>query len=307
MKKSLTILISAVLVVTSLSTFGLAKSARRPANDDLVAAAPIGELPFATTANTVGSSLETGEVQPTCTTIRSSVWYSITATEAGLLEAQLSSTFPAAVAVYEQTSDGLQEIACTFDTASSEMEFELDAHQPYLVQVGATGAKQGRADLSLVPSTWKEVSLFEQTFEWEREEEHVPVLSFRGAPRETDSSMYDVSVQISEQTPIRAGILTFGLVTQKIERQLVTIPRIATAAEVRITGRYDSSQYTCAADDGNGTCHAGTPLKDLGWLTEGGGSRAELVVTVRAEFEDKLLVERTQTVPYAGQILGLLP
>lgn len=307
MKKTIGTLVSVIVLVASVSGIALAQGGRRPANDDLAAAVAIAELPFSATVNTKGASLEPDEVQPSCRRIRSSVWYSVTGAGAGLQIAQLSSTFPAALAVYEQTPEALVETACMADRASIEMELKVESSKTYMVQLGSTARKQGKADLSLTPSPWKEISLFDQTFSREGEEQHVPILKVKGAPRETNPSMYDVTVQISEQVPVTVGVFTFGLVTQEIEQELVRIPASATEVTMKVTGRYDSSQYSCAADDGADTCYAGIPLKDLGWLTGGDGSRAELVVSIRAERNGEVLIERTQTVPYAGQILGLLP
>ena len=305
MKKAAGALISALLVVGSVPGMALAGGPRRPANDDLAGAIAISELPFTTSVSTKGASVQKNELQPSCQSMRSTVWYRFTAPETMALEVQVISSFSSALAIYEESAEALLETGCL--KGSSTGRFDIEANKTYLVQLGSTGREQGRADLSLVPSVWKEVSLFEHTYEREADEQHIPVAKVSGAPRETNPTMYDVTFGIGDQTPTTVGLMTFGLVTQKIEHELLRIPASTHRVTLKIVGRYDSSQYTCAADDGNGGCYAGSPLNDLGWLSGGEGSRAELVVTVMAERNGEVLIHRTQALPYAGQLFGLLP
>ncbi len=309
MKKIITTLVVALLAVGSISGIALGKGTRRPANDNLDAAAVVESLPFSTTVNLTGATLEPGEVQPSCAGIDGSVWYSFSVSEEGNVIGELSSSrFRSAAAIYERAADGsLIESACMEGTASLTTEFKAFPESLYLIQLGAAGKKQGIVDLSLRLSTWRDVSLFDYTFHRETEEQRIPLVHVKGEPRTHNPSMYDVTVQVSEQEPARFGILTFGLVTRKVEAELLRIPASTTDVRIQITGRYDSSQYTCAVDDGGDVCYAGAPLKDLDWLTGGDGSRAELVIAVSAQRNGEVLVERTQSVPYAGQVLGLIP
>ena len=305
MKKAAGVLISALLVVGSVPGMALAGGPRRPANDDLAGAVAIAELPFTTAVSSKGASVEKNELQPSCQSMRSTVWYRFTAPETMALDVQVVSKLSWALAIYEETAEAPVETGCL--TGSPTGRFDIEADKTYLVQLGNTGREQGRADLSLVPSVWKDVSLFEHTYERNAEEQHIPLLKVSGTPRETNPSMYDVTFGVSQQTPMTIGVMTFGLVTQKIEQELLRIPASSHRVTLKIVGRYDSSQYTCAADDGNGGCYAGSPLNDLGWLSGGEGSRAELVVTVLAERNGEVVAHRTQALPYAGQVFGLLP
>ncbi|MFP5352384.1 MAG: hypothetical protein ACLGIB_07475 [Actinomycetota bacterium] len=305
--KKITSLVAAVLVLTSLAGLAHARGTRRPANDDLGAAVAVPALPFAETTTLRGATLEELEPQPTCKAIRSSVWYGFSVAEEGNVIGELSSTFRSSLAVFEQTAEGLVETACGFGQAGTEIEFKALPDRIYLIQLGATTTKQGVADLSLRLSEWREEKLYEYVYHQESEETYLPLVSVWGRQRENNPSMYDVTLGVSQQQPVSKGVLTFGLVTKEVKAELVRIPASTTKVVFSIIGRYDSSQYTCAVDDGGETCHAGAPIKDLNWLTSGDGSRAELVISLRAERNGEVLQERTIVVPYAGQVTGLLP
>ncbi|MDQ3957623.1 MAG: hypothetical protein M3273_04800, partial [Actinomycetota bacterium] len=68
-----------------------------------------------------------------------------------------------------------------------------------------------------------------------------------------------------------------------------------------------SSQYTCAVDDGGNTCYAGTPLRDPNWLGGGDAKRAEMIVTIEVHKDGRVILERSQAIPFVGQAFGLLP
>ncbi|MDQ3915827.1 MAG: hypothetical protein M3323_10955 [Actinomycetota bacterium] len=303
------ILASVVLVVLvgSVSVAAYAKGARRPANDESSAASVVETLPFSETVSLKGATLQPDEVQPSCSPIRSSIWYALSPPEEGTVMGDVSSTFSSALAVYEQTAEGLPlEVACTSGQAGSALEFKGSPGKLYLVQLSSTGKKQGIADVAFYMSSWKDIALIDQTFQRTVDEHHFPIVRLKGQPRPSDPSMYDVNVMVSDQQKT-VGILTFGLVKEKMEAELVHIPKIATTVRLQVTGRYDSSQYRCAADDGGGTCYLGAPLRDMSWLTGGEASRAELVVTISVQKDDRVILERSQSIPYAGQALGLLP
>jgi hypothetical protein len=308
MKKSLGSMILVLLVTGSLTAVAHAKGERRPANDETATASVIEALPYSETVSLRGATLQPEEPQPSCSTIRGSVWYALSVAEEGTVIGEVSSTFPSAQAVYEQSADGLlHEAACGSGPAGSKMEFEAVPNQIYLVQLSSTGKKQGIADIALSMSSWKEISLVDRTFERKIDEQNVPLLELKGRPRANDPSMYDVSITAWQQQPATVGVLTFGLVNREIEARLAKVPATATSVRLQIHGRYDSSQYRCAVDDGGNTCYAGSPLQDLSWLTGSESSRAELVVTMTVMANDQVILERSQSVPYAGQALGLLP
>lgn len=305
MKKILS-LSCVVAILFGLIGIAQARGTRRPTNDQMSGAALISALPFAESASLRGSTLEADEVQPSCGSISGSIWYGFSVPSEGNVIAELSSTSRSTVAVFEQTAEGLVEAACSPANAGG-VEFKTSPERTYLVQVGSAGKKQGIVDLNLRLSEWVDKTIFEQSFHRKSEEQHIPLVWVKGAPRETAPTMYDVTFGVSEQQPVSVGILTFGLVTQKVEAELLRLPASTTDVTLRVTSRYDSSQYTCAADNGGDTCYVGAPFQDLNWLTGGEGERAELVISISASRNGQVLQERTVTAPYAGQPLGLLP
>lgn len=306
MKKAMCSMVLA-LMLAGPAAVAEAKEARAPAHDDMARATVVETLPFSETARTRGASLESDEAQPSCTTIRGSVWYALSVPEDGMVIAEVSSTFPSSTAVLTSSvEESPMEVACSTGTAGSTLEFEAAAGQIYLIQLGATTKKQGLADVSFRMSSWKEITLVDRVVEHKIDEQRLPLARVQGRPRPSDLSMYDVTVTVGDQQR-SFGIVTFGLVQQSIDQELVTIPEIATKIRLQITARYDSSQRRCALDDGGETCYLGLPLRDPTWLTGGDGSRAELVVTISATKGSMVLVERSQSIPYAGQVLSLLP
>ncbi len=306
MKKTLSSMILAI-AVAALGPVAGAREAQPPAHDDVAMARVVDALPFSETVSTRGATLEGDEAQPSCTPIRGSVWYALSPPEDGTVIAETSSTFPSGTAVLTPAPEGAPvEIACSAGQAGSTLEFEATAGQLYLIQLSTTTKKQGLADVSFRMSSWKEITLVDHVVERKIDEQRFPLVRVKGGPRSNDPSMYDISIGVGQQQH-SFGVLTYGLVRQTVDRELVTIPAIATKIRLHVTGRYDSSQYRCALDDGGQTCYAGVPLRDPSWLTRGGGSRAELVVTISAEKDGAVLVERSQAIPYAGQALGLIP
>ncbi len=306
MKKPTMILFLMVVAMGLIGPNALAGRVRPPANDDLAAATAISALPFVDTVDLRSATLEPEETQPACRGIRSSVWYSLSLQQEETLVIRLSGTAATALSIVQQTPDDMAEVACTSTDVSAPLELRATAGGTYLVQVGSAGKRRGTATVDLSLSTWKEVSLVDETFAHESDEQNIPILSVKGGPRATNPSMYDVTVQAWQQPAQTLGVLTFGLVTHRFEANLIRIPPSATAVHLKITGRYDSSQYACAVDQGE-TCHAAVPFHDAAWLSSGDAQRAELVVTVTAERDGQVIFERSHSVPYAGQALGMLP
>ncbi len=306
MKKTLSIT-AVALAVAGFGAVAQAEEARTPANDDAATARVVEGLPFSEALDIRGATLEPDETQPSCRPIRTSVWYALSVPEDGTVIAEMSSTFPSAMAVLAAGPDGAPtELACSDGQAGSALEFDAVPGTVYLIQVGKTTRKQGAADVSFRMSSWKEITLIDQVVERKIDEQRLPLAGVKGRPRSSDPAMYDVTIGVGQEKH-SFGILTYGLVRRDFELNLVNVPAIATKIRLQVTGRYDSSQYRCALDDGAETCYAGVPMRDLTWLTGGDGSRAELVVTISAEKDGAVLVQRSQTIPYAGQVLGLIP
>jgi hypothetical protein len=215
--------------------------------------------------------------------------------------------FPAAVAAYRLDPTGLAEVSCSSTGAANALELDVDASAVVMLQIGNTGRKAGTYDLDIRPARWQDKTITDFTYAHNSQEVRMQLLSIHGAPRVSDQSMYDVSVRISDLAPITRGILTFGLIKEKIDVDLLWIPASTSSVSVKMSARYDSSQYTCMSDQGEGqACDVNSPLKDPGSFGSD-GSKAELVVRVAAVRNGVVVAERSISVPFAGQIGGMLP
>lgn len=279
----------------------------RPNNDDLAAAEVVVETPFTDEANLRGAGLELGEPRSSCGKIRSSVWYQFTPVDDAQLITEVSSTFNSIVAVYSDAApDGLAQVACDGSSTSPDLEFNALAGKTYLIQLGSTTKKGGTADIKMSTTSWREKTITSFSQPVEVSDTGTAQVSIHGRPRANDETMYDLAVTAAGQPTIKRGILTFGLVQQNIDLDLVRIPRQHVQVDVTLGYRYDSSQYSCISDGGDGQgCSAKSPVKDLTWLTSGDGSRAELIVKVKVSKDEKALAERTVTIPFAGQVVGM--
>lgn len=278
----------------------------RPANDSAAAATVIETMPFSVTASLRGATLETGEAVPSCARPLGSVWFTRQVSKDESIDIAASMRAKGAVTAYLASAEGWAELACA-KGAAIEMTVDLRAGQVLLLQVANTTSVQPTFDLDVRPARWQKRLIQEHAFVRETQEQKIPVLRVEGAPRANDPSMYDVTITVSTQIPIRRSILTFGLVKEKIDVEALTIPASSTKVFVTVSARYDSSQYTCLSDQGSGSeCDANAPIKDLGWLSSDGSS-AELVIHLTAVRNGDVLADKAISVPFAGQVTGLLP
>ena len=305
--------VTAVASVLALALIGFVSPAAArsaPPNDDFGSATVISEVPFADTVNNRAATKELIEPQPSCRTAASrTVWYSFSPSEDMNFVAEAAGTFKSVLAVYGGTGVGdLAEMACSAGQTSPTVEFRGVAGQTYFIQLGSANGRAGKVDFKLAPSTWQERVLREVVQRVEVPEQNVNALRFYGRPRPSNSNMYDVTVSVAGQQQIDRGILSFGLLKEEVRLELIRIPQQRVTVATTLAYRYDSSQYTCLSDGGEGqACTAGSPIKDLNWLTSGEGSRAELIIRVSVAHQDRILAERVVTIPYAGQAGGLVP
>jgi hypothetical protein len=279
-----------------------------PANNDFATAFAIAEAPFGESVDTTAATLELGEPQASCRRIDKTVWYRFTPAEDINLVAEATGGFQSVVAVYQGTYFGdLSEIVCAGGSARSQVEYRALSGNTYFIQVGSSRRSGGVMDFHLTPSHWQEKVLHRLDQAVEIEETGIAAITIDGQPRPTDPSMYDISVTVSDQQPITRGVLTFGLVTERIHQELARVPAQSTRVLMTLGYRYDADQYRCLSDGGEGQpCTAKSPIKDLNWLTGGEGSRAELILRLKAEKEGQILAERAITIPFAGQVAGIL-
>lgn len=306
MKHSMTKVAALIAAALVVSVAPAAADDARPSNDDFAAAEQISEMPYDNTAATQGATLESGELQPSCSPITSSVWYRFSPAESLRAITQASATAPSAVAIFTGESlETLTELRCG-KGFSFELSFDAVAGQVYFLQVGSIGKQRGTIDLGLVPDTWREQELqsFSHTVDVPRTT--VDVVTIDGRPRAGDRSMYDLTLETAGQT-VQRGVLTFGLVQEQIHQELVTIDHTAATIEAVLSYRYDTAQQQCATDSGpGGSCTVKSPVKDLRWLLQD-GSDAELIITIAVRDSRGLITtQRTLVVPFAGQVVGIL-
>ena len=304
--------IAVVAGVLAATLMGLAAPAlgeeTGPTNDDFATATAITGAPFGESVDTTFADLEVGEPQPSCKAVDKTVWYSFTPSEDINMVSETTAAFRSVLTVYQGTFLGdLTEVGCSGGSVHPQVEFRALSGQSYFVQTGSTRHKGGALDFHLVPSEWQEKTLQKIDVPVEVQEINAPLLTLDAHPRASDPAMYDISVKVSDQQPVTRGILTFGLVKEQVHQELLRVSKEAARVTLTIGYRYDAQQYRCLSDSGEGqACTARSPIKDLDWLTGGEGSRAELILTITAEKDGQLLAERTITVPYAGQVAGIV-
>jgi hypothetical protein len=115
-----------------------------PANDDFDNATVIPGLPFVDYVDTRGAT--TAADDPNCSGRGHTVWYSLTAPEDMLIEANtFGSNYDTTLSVYRGSRGDLTQIACNDDTDSlqSFVSFDAVAGEPYFFMVGAYGSGPG--------------------------------------------------------------------------------------------------------------------------------------------------------------------
>lgn len=247
---------------------------------------------------------------PSCQTIATkTVWYAFSPDEDLNLVAEAVGTFKSVLAVYGGSGTGeLVEVGCSGGATTSKIEFRGLAGQTYFIQLGSAQRRGGVVDFKLSPSAWQEKVLRQVTQTVDIPEQDVPVLKFHGRPRAANPNMYDITVAVAGQTQLDRGLHTFGLIKEEVKVDLVRIPRQSAIITTTLAYRYDTSQYTCLSDGGDGQpCTANSPIKDLEWLTSGEGSRAELIIRLAVKYNEVIGAERVVTIPFAGQAAGVTP
>jgi hypothetical protein len=151
-----------------------------PANDSFAAAQPVNAIPYHTTIDTTGATVENGEPVPTCAGSSGSAWYAFTSPAAGSYT--LSSTgYQTTMTAYTGNSlASLQQVACQNGTP---LTFHADAGTTVYLRVSGgafPGGSPGPIQLTLdatpppvaqffffpnPPSAFDNVQFFDQTFD----------------------------------------------------------------------------------------------------------------------------------------------
>lgn len=306
MARSRIVIVGTVLVL-ALSALPAIGNEVAPDNDQFATSAVVQELPFESTVDNTAAGVDIGEPQPSCRSTKATVWYAIAPESDVNLVATTSGMFRSTLAVYHGTAlADLTEVACSGGTTATKADFRALARTTYFIQVGSAARRRGLVDFKLSPSVWQEKTLHEVDQSVKSDGTNASVVSFHGQPRASNPAVYDMTVKVADHPSRTIGLMTFGLVTQKVDLQLVNTPARTGRIVATLGYRYDASQYQCFMDAGEGTpCLAKSPIKDLNWLTSGEGRRAELVITIRAMDGGTTVAERTITIPYLGQLAGL--
>ncbi len=307
MARGRTVIGGLVVMLVAIALPAMGRGAA-PVNNDFAGATVVSDLPFSETVDTSNADLEADEpASSSCGTPKATVWYAFTPTSDMNVVAETSGTFRSIVSVFEGSGfPDLDEVECGGGSTASSAEFRALMGQTYFVQIGSAAKRRGLIDVSLFPSSWQEKTLHKIDVPVVTNGTNVPAVAVHGRPRASDRKFYDITLKVSDQVNRTHGILTFGLVDRDIKAELLNLPPKTRRVMVTIGYRYDTSQYQCAADSGEGSaCVARSPISDPKWLTGGDGQRAELLITLLAQDGDTVLAERTIAVPFLGQIAGL--
>lgn len=303
--KMTAIALTSLALITALIGGTAGATTDRPSNDDFAVAAAIENSRFSEERDLSGATLERGEMLPSCGALKGSVWYRFKAPDTKVYAAWFQASFDAGIAAYRIAESGLQEVSCSPAGSLGGVELDAQAGDSFYIQVGNTRRKQGILEFKFSLARWQEETLHEISYTRQSEEQRVELLSVRGAPRASDPSIYDVEIGISQQTPIKRGILTFGVVQERIEAELIRIPASTTTVDMSVVARYDSTQPRCLTDEGDGSdCTAHAPLSDPGTFVSEDGMGSHVAIRVVATRNGDVLVEQTLLIPFAGQVAG---
>lgn len=304
----------AALVLGTVPAFAGGKSKERrkgrsvsaPANDSFASHAQITEVPFNSTVDFTGATLEADEPQPSCLAAEATVWYSVTSAREQKFVAKAVAEFDSAVAVYSGASlTELSEVSCAAGGSEEELMFPASPGTLYFLQVAAPKKHRGMLDFGLEVDTWESEVLSENRIPVSIPAIDQAEIVIEGKPRASDPKIYDLSVKANETTVGPYGITT-PVALPAIRQELAKIPAQEVVLEITSSYRYDKSHSDCRLYDGD-DCMVGLPVTgDLSWYTAN-GAEAELVVSLKITSNGKVLAERTVAVPFAGQVGGLLP
>lgn len=120
-----------------------------PTNDDRADAIAIEGLPYSNNQTTSGAGEEDGEPSP-CAGIGSTVWYSYTASQPGLVTVDtFGSGYDTALAAYIEVAGQLVNIACNDDTGSLQSQIQFPAVPGVTVYIQVGGYFGDSGDLVL--------------------------------------------------------------------------------------------------------------------------------------------------------------
>ncbi len=125
-----------------------------PSNDHFVDSTEIEAIPFAASLSTMCATSQANEPQP-CAIIRSTVWYTYTPSESGMLQVDTAASYyDTSLAVYTGTDlMSLSNVACDDDSGqelTSLITFNAVAGTTYRFQVGGFAGSEGDLSFTLL-------------------------------------------------------------------------------------------------------------------------------------------------------------
>lgn len=279
-----------------------------PANDSFAAGTQVTQTPFEATIDFTSSSLEANEPQPSCSAAEGTVWYSIASETEQELVAHAASRFPNAIAIYTGSDlTQLSEVTCVADGTANKVMFPAASGALYFVQVSGGTDRQGTLKFGMSVDTWETKTLRQDNYSVTIPNVDTPNIVIDGKPREKNPMIYDVSITADGQGVSALGIVTNPLVLPAIHQELDDVAGKTVDVSFSTTYRYDSAQKDCRVYQGD-DCVVGLPVTgDPQWYTDGSGSQAEIVVSLRITSDGVLFAERTVAIPFAGQVAAFLP
>ena len=285
---------------------GKSPAVAAPANDSFGGNSQITEVPFSSSVDLSGASLEADEPQPSCFAAEATVWYSVTSGSEQRFVTKAAAEFDNSVAVYSGAGlTELSEVACAAEGVETELMFPASPGTLYFLQVSAMAKDAGVLSFDLEVDKWESEMLTKNEIPVSIPAIDQAKIVIDGKARASDPKIYDLTVKANETTVGPYGITT-PLPLPKIHQELVNLPAQEVMLEISSSYRYDKSQTDCRLYDGD-DCMVGLPVSaDPSWYTAD-GSEAELIVSIRVTSNGRVLAERTVAVPFAGQLGGLLP
>ena len=279
-----------------------------PANDSFTMGTEVVEMPFEQVVDLRAASIEKNEPLPSCSDAAATVWYRFTAVEDMNIVGTVTSSFPAGIAIHSGSDlTTLSEVACATAAPEAHLAMPASAGTTYFVQVSVPKRRRAPVNFSLKVDTWRHAEVTSQ-------ELVVPVpaidqatVVIDGQPRKDKPGIYDLTIKAADVTVGPYGIETNPVVLPPIHQELVKVSGQTVKVNLSSSYRYDSAQGRCVLYQGEECLHDLPVSGETNWYTSGEGSQAELVVTLKITKNDHLLAERTVTVPFAGQVAGLLP
>lgn len=279
-----------------------------PANDAFAAGTEILEMPFETVVDLRGSSLETSEPMPSCSEATATVWYRFTPTEDLNLVGSVASSSPVGVSIYSGADLAtLSEVACAAAAPEAHIAMPATGGSVYFVQVSVPKRRPAAVEFSLKVDTWRHKELTRQNVVVPVPAVEQAAVVVDGKPRESNPNIYDLTIKAADVTIGPYGVETNPVTLPAIHQELLKVPGQTVDVSVTSSYRYDSAQGRCVLYQGE-ECLKRVPVAgDTGWYTGGDGAEAELIVTLTIKHNDRLLAERTVSVPFAGQVGSLIP